>query len=426
MYCMNCGANNNEDAAFCIQCGKQLGTFVPQNEKQKKKSKGLFVVLISAVLICAIVIASVFDLWPWSRGTNDTAKTNPYDRVQNTGQVAAEQGAENGVVTFENFYLSEIVAQCPDCQPAIDTYIELLQASQDWRTSKEELEALAELKCEQMQHFCTAEAIYVEDIPYSFRGSFGLYTGDWIGAGPAGKGSYFGTVYDENVVSYTGEWGFGMPNGAGELYVERWFGNWDMTYRGYVKNGKRDGPGSLSDYSDGGGYREPLFRIFDEAVYVQDQLTEWIDCVEYNANTGDIMQYCKMKMDETGAPVMGEVWGANDLSPEQMEALGIATVVISFGLMAYLVYGAVTREDNYDEHAAIERQMDFLEEDRIKRENQKKEEEEHRRKLREQRVAAGKELDQIENLKNANLPYDAARESQLRKMIPSQLDFDKW
>lgn len=355
MYCMNCGANNNEDAAFCIQCGKQLGTFVPPNEKQKKKSKGLFVVLISAVLICAIVIVSVFDLWPWSRG-----KENAADRMQaenTTG--SAQMTSENGVVTFEHFSLDAIVAQCPDCAAAIETYIEIVGAGGDWLTSTEDLEALEQQKHAQMQHFCTAEAIYVEAIPYSYRGSFGSYTGEWIGAGPAGKGSYIGKVYGESIVSYIGDWKFGLPDGAGELYVEHYSADFDMTYRGQMKNGKRDGWGSMTETAVAEYRKMPFFRIYDEAFYVQDQLPEFVDCVQYDAKTGDIMEYCQIKTDEEGLTIKGNSWGPNDLSPEQEKALSIAAVVFAFGYIGYLTYGAITIGDDWDQGASNQRVLEM-------------------------------------------------------------------
>ena len=393
MYCMSCGANNRDGAGFCTACGKELRYEIPAGKSAaEKKNRKWYMFLIPLVLIVTIVVATVFDFWPWSGGSDEVADNNRAQDAQTDAQPVAQRAVqttnENGAVTFEHFSLSAIIAQCPDCEQALDTYCETLRASQDWMTSKEEMDALTMLKWEQMQHFCTAEAIYVEDIPYSYRGSFGLYTGDWLGAGPAGKGTYIGTVYGLDIVSYTGDWGFGLPDGAGELYVEKYFGNWDMTYRGHLKNGKRHGWGSMSDYSDGGGYREPLFRLFDEAEYTQDQLTEWIDCVEYNAETGDIMQYCKMKTDETGTWMQGETWGKNDLSPEMENALGIAAAVFSLGFLAYMTYSAITMEDDWDPQASKERVMSMTndlranaekraqemaeEEERIKQDNKKK------------------------------------------------------
>lgn len=215
MYCMNCGTKNEDQAKFCAKCGQQLvAAIVDEKPKPaRRKSKSLYMILTSLVLVITITTVTIFDLWPWStkadkrKSGTQTQQTDgnktKLDDIQGGEQIASS----DGVITFENFPLVAIIEQCPDCQAALDTYIAMLAACQDWTTSSEEIEALENQLCEQMQHFCTAEAIYVEDVPYVYHGSFGLYTGDWIGAGPAGKGTYLGTVYDTKIVSYEGDWG---------------------------------------------------------------------------------------------------------------------------------------------------------------------------------------------------------------------------
>ena len=231
MYCMNCGEKNDDQARFCIKCGQPLAGDTEKNSPVKKKSKNGYMITVSLILVAAIIVVSVFDLWPWSARTDNdtniaqTGKTG--DDKKKSGQTEGQ--TITNTVTFDTFSLDEIIAQCPDCQAALETYIATIAVCQDWTTSQETIEALENQKCAQMQHFCTAQAIYVENIPYAFHGSYGFYTGDWIGAGPAGKGTYFGSIYDTNIVSYTGDWGFGMPNGEGELYLENYFGPWDMT-----------------------------------------------------------------------------------------------------------------------------------------------------------------------------------------------------
>ena len=164
-------------------------------------------------------------------------------------------------------------------------------------------------------------------------------------------------IYDTNVVSYTGEWGFGVPNGKGELYVENYLGDWDMTYMGQMKNGLRDGVGSWYEYYDN-EYQSPKFRIYGEAVYSENRLTEWTDCVEYFAETGEIYQYCKMITDDAGNPLMGDTWGPNDLSPEEEYALGVATAAVTLGMVAYLVDTAFTND--YDYERAKQNQLNEL------------------------------------------------------------------
>lgn len=342
MYCMNCGTKNDDQAKFCIKCGQQLTDSVVANEKPKpakEKPKSWSMVLISLVLVVAIIVVSIFDLWPWSKKADKKANG---DFTQQGEAQNGEQAALSGeVVTFENFPLDAIIEQCPDCQAAMETYIEMLKASQDWTTSKEEIEALENQKCAQMQHFCTANSIYVEDIPYAFHGSFGLYTGDWIGAGPAGKGTYTGTVYGNNIVTYTGDWGFGLPNGEGQLYLENYLGTWDMTYTGQMKNGMRDGTGSWFEYDDQQGNIHPIpkYRVYDTAVYSNNCLTDKITCVEYEESTGEIIKYFYAITDDNGNPQMLDTWGPDELSPDVADKL---TSIIIVASTAFIV-GSLTK-----------------------------------------------------------------------------------
>ena len=388
MYCMNCGTKNNDQSKFCIKCGQQLTENVVAEKKTnpaKRKTKTLMV-LVSLVLVATIFIATIFELWPWS--TKADKEVNDIRAGMDDIQKGEQGASNNGVITFENFSLNAIAEQCPDCQAAVKTYIEMLKVSQDWMTSKEEIEVLENQKCAQMQHFCTANSIYVENIPYAFHGSFGLYTGDWIGAGPSGKGTYTGTVYDTNLVTYTGDWGFGLPNGEGQLYLENYLGNWDMTYTGEMKNGMRDGVGSWFEYCDD-GYHEAKFRVYDTATYSQDKLTQFIDCAEYYADTGEIYQYCKMSTDELGRPVQGKKWGPDELRPEMENALGIAGALCIVGVTAYMtgelvksvtdphyadsVYKGQTREEQSAELNQYFDQKKAEEQERMKREEKKME-----------------------------------------------------
>lgn len=333
MFCTNCGANNNEGAKFCTKCGQKLTNIAAADntvEIKKGKSNNMFMISISLVLIATIVTISVFDLWPWSNGAG-----NDMGIAQDKGSLASN----DEMCSFESFSLDAIIDECPDCQSAIETYIEMIKVAQDWTTSKEELEMLESQKCNQMQHLCTAKIIQVENVPYVFRGGFGLYTGEWMGAGPSGKGSFIGTVYG-NIVTYDGDWGFGVPNGEGELFAESgYLRGWDSTYNGEFKNGMRDGIGSWLEYYDDSEKvvaPQPRYRIYDIATYSNDALTDWVNCADYDAETGELLGYCKMKTDETGAPLMGERWGADELSPEEENALGVAVSLLITGAVIYM------------------------------------------------------------------------------------------
>lgn len=349
MFCTKCGANNNEGAKFCTKCGQQLSYRAVADktvDKKKGKSRSVFMISISLVLVVTIVTISVFDLWPWSNGTDnewssetDSEWSNETGNDMGTFQDKGNLASNDEMYSVESFSPGAIVDECPDCQSAIDTYIETIKVAQDWTTSKEELEILENQKCNQMQHFCTAQIKQVENVPYVFRGAFGLYTGDWMGAGPCGKGSFSGTVYG-NIVTYDGDWGFGVPNGEGELYAESgYLRGWDATYTGQFKNGMRDGTGSWFEYYDDSEKAvapQPRYRIYDIATYSNDMLTGWVNCADYDAETGELLEYSKMTTDETGAPLMGERWGADELSPEEKNALGVAGSLFIVGVVIYM------------------------------------------------------------------------------------------
>lgn len=369
MYCENCGAKNNDKSRFCIQCGQELtgsDGMAKVVNSPKKKLRHMIMAVIALVLVVAIIVVTAFDLWPWSTGADKevtVAQTEETDAIQ----VQEQTTANDEVVNLESFNLDSIAAQCPDCEAAIETYIAMLVACQDWTTSKEEIAALEQQKCAQMQHFCTAKGIYVEDIPYAYHGSYGLYTGYWIGAGPTGYGTYTGKVYDYNTITYTGDWGFGMPDGTGELYIENVYltwdnmatiqGDWNMTYRGGMKNGMLDGKGSWSEsYAEDGYmyYNVGKMRIYDEATYSQNQLNNWTEYVEYDMNTGEILGYGRMMTDESGAPQRERYEESDDLSPEMEKALSFALVVGVFGFTAYLTYSAFNIDYDYDTEASNE------------------------------------------------------------------------
>lgn len=54
MYCKNCGAQINDDAAFCDKCGHNIKAS-STNTKPKRKKKGVYIGLIVVVLIIAVV-----------------------------------------------------------------------------------------------------------------------------------------------------------------------------------------------------------------------------------------------------------------------------------------------------------------------------------------------------------------------------------
>ena len=70
MYCSKCGAENDEQAVFCVKCGQRLNAGSEAKRNPEKKSSGkIYMVLTALVLVATLVIVSVFNLWPWSKET---------------------------------------------------------------------------------------------------------------------------------------------------------------------------------------------------------------------------------------------------------------------------------------------------------------------------------------------------------------------
>ena len=124
MYCMNCGEKNDDQARFCIKCGQPLtgGTVVEKKSSLvKKKSKNANMITVSLILVATIIVASVFNLWPWSARTDKDTNIAQAGKEQGQTKEQTEEQATADAVTFDNFSLDEIVAQCPDCQAALET-----------------------------------------------------------------------------------------------------------------------------------------------------------------------------------------------------------------------------------------------------------------------------------------------------------------
>ena len=171
MFCTNCGANNNEGAKFCTKCGLQLSYNAAADnavDKKKKKSRNRFTISICLVMTATIVTISVFDLWPWSNVAGNGTGGEWSNETGNDKGIAQDKGSSasnDEMRSAKSFSLDAIVDECPDCQSAIETYIETIKVAQDWTTSKEELETLENQKCNEMQHLCTAQIIQVENVP---------------------------------------------------------------------------------------------------------------------------------------------------------------------------------------------------------------------------------------------------------------------
>ncbi len=324
MYCMKCGAQNNENAKFCIKCGIRMdgsdldNTVSSGTSKAKKKSRVWIPVVIG------LGILALFFILIFARGSSDSQKK------------AREEGID---VNGKNFSLDKISEQCPGCKNALDKYLKLIESSKSLNSTTDSIDNCCMELYYAMQHSCTAETTKVENIPYAYQGSVGTYTGEWKGAGPSGYGTYQGSLYGSDAVSYTGAWLNGLPDGEGELYHENYKAGWDMEYKGHMTAGKRNGTGRIVEYLESG--HPPKYRIYDTTTFQNDIMCQQTECVEYAAETGEVLYYYIMNGTDDGWVYSVSEWGANELSPTQRQALEFAECAIVIGAVGYIIGSAI-------------------------------------------------------------------------------------
>lgn len=97
----------------------------------------------------------------------------------------------------------------------------------------------------EMEHSCTAPTIYVKDMPLFMDPYNGLYTGEWKGAGPCGKGVLTCARNDEfysYANYYSGDLVAGVPDGTGVISMSKRDGG-----QVYFEEGSFSGGEPLSD-----------------------------------------------------------------------------------------------------------------------------------------------------------------------------------
>ena len=170
---------------------------------------------------------------------------------ENERSVQAEKSSGAAVTDVD-----PVPEQCSLCMQALNDHTELIRIMQEkeWTYfsdfSDAELDTMksyVDAIHTEMKHECNSEVMWVEDQPYFYRNSLGVYTGEWKGGGPCGNGQFFGfwdQIWDngldkevfEFTTSYEGEWAYGLPEGEGVFYLENFVDSgWDMTYTGTMK-----------------------------------------------------------------------------------------------------------------------------------------------------------------------------------------------
>ena len=100
MYCRNCGAENSDQAKFCIKCGQQLAensvaAEKPDVAKKEAKPKKQNKVLLAAALIIVIVGVVLYAPWPWDEGAGKESGSSPAE----TPAPATEEPVQEAVPT---------------------------------------------------------------------------------------------------------------------------------------------------------------------------------------------------------------------------------------------------------------------------------------------------------------------------------------
>lgn len=196
-------------------------------------------------------------------------------------------------ITYKNFSFDEISHQCSSCQKVLEYRVSMFTAFEHILNLDPNksiyMDAADELQdriYSGMQHNCTAETYYVENLPMIMGHRKGEYTGYWKGAGPSGQGTFIGKdVYTSDlngiVYRYTGEWNYGLPDGEGQLIYSRndEFYTFANVYSGSFSKGIPNGYGiTYKQEWDGGEI------YFDEGYFENGELVGQTSFAEYNSS----------------------------------------------------------------------------------------------------------------------------------------------
>lgn len=322
MFCKYCGTETADDAQFCPKCGKSTGTQVMQSKAaipQQKTPSGInlkiLIPLIAVIAVLSVVIIIKF-----------------------IGNIRSDT-TSNSVASVDLPVEEDV--ECSGCADAIACYDELMNSSNAYGQDMDEIAIITAQYYNAMHHDCNANTVVVENVPYSYRGYTGTYSGEWKGAGPFGVGQFIGKAkFKDNDVVYSGEWAYGLPEGQGDLYIENFVDSgWDMRYSGFMQAGMRNGDGYMFEYNRGGAYN-PMYRIYDAVTFQNDIMTSVVDCAQYDAETGEILYYYRLTGDDSGFVTMLDSWGANELNPEQRKLLEIGECALVAGTLAYMMHSA--------------------------------------------------------------------------------------
>lgn len=335
MFCRKCGNQISDDAKFCTACGQptiRQGSQIKTSAKSVKKSD--YAVLAVMGIIIVFLISRIGSLT--KAGNDNLAKAD--NGIFTGGKNGdTDEVYENGSLNFE-----PIISQCEYCEAPLITLVDLCDLGTAYGYDEDKLNACSIKKHSEMQHNCTAEVIQVENLPYVYRCCYGFYSGEWQGAGPTGTGTFVGESHLEgDLISYTGDWKYGLPEGEGELYIQNFHAR-DMKYKGQMSAGLRHGTGYMYEYAPG---FSGFYRIYDQTVFENDIMAIETQAEDYDLDTGEVIRYLTLIGGENGDVYSTATWNAGELSPKEKQLRDAAAAAIVVGTLGYMIYSTV---DGYE------------------------------------------------------------------------------
>lgn len=209
----------------------------------------------------------------------------------------SSNGSSGEIGTYEMLSNVNVCSQCEEAAKYLKginkAYSHIKSTAEDKSLYAEVADDALKTYKDLIRHDCSAEVKYVKDIPYVMGHYSGMYTGEWKGAGPCGKGTFTGydpinTIGGLNSYTYIGEWKYGLPNGTGEAYADQDFGGNYTYYHGEMVDGKRCGKGSMCQQIS------YFNRYYSETLWENDNLAVETDVAEFNKDSGELITYGKM------------------------------------------------------------------------------------------------------------------------------------
>ena len=213
-------------------------------------------------------------------------------------------------ITPQNMTLDDLTCGCRDCAEIVlavnEIYTGLAERSKEEGTIDPQqyfADQFSRINAHS-DHNCTAQQVYVQNMKTDIDGYVGYYTGEWLGTGPCGYGSFAGSTpnctRDErdnlytysDYLSYTGYWDYNMPSGQGDLYyyhnktnkVNGFAYNYEQFFTGEFQNGRKNGVGVQHEIQETVRDTSTEYTewFYDQGTYVNGDLAENVKFAQYN------------------------------------------------------------------------------------------------------------------------------------------------